>query len=715
METIYDSRAWQLPAATTGGSASIFDGQQAVFLDEISCADAVAFAKAAEYAGALAPRTPTSWRFKCTGKCKSPPDSCLRRLLEYTSQLKTAAEGRTTAKASISTTPDALFPGIQQSGGCSRSPAWDAIESPSLWFTSINSPVPAPDLCKLLSLPPSDSFVFVDTWEKTTATRLQGTRSHASTAPVWHLSQVEMQCVDKETTIEPITVQTSSNNGTVGTFRYQGQIPLLGNAQDALAYQLFAIGSLRNARVLSVVMCCVELYHTAAKLLEMRDETMANGLDTRVGGLRTSTKDAKFYKITIKGDVLPPKLSGYATCPTSAFEDMCNRESVSGAMRNTSVLAMSLAYDRGVYGGSISGLWALMDAGFMYDYSTGSFSPELGKRISDTFATVRGHDTGDVYLNAHLLDIVTVVACNFTAIKAKAALEDDRKLLSMPCIAVWDDLAAAARYRMADAAFAHVWYDSPGDEVSLVLGGLGCALHDLIDIGPDVACGEVSNLIPSLTGGDLSFEALWSVYVGLLATLEWCAENDPFNTTGLAILLTHWWQLGNLRHRPVALMSRMEPSPAYAVCPEKLTSTPTFNTITRHNGLKFSTGQDVLDSQRLELDRIEVSLKGSGLTELQGLITRLVRPVLDYTDGRVTGLPTEITYCTDVLESCISHRHSEKVRALWGLMLVMWKCGSVWMAVMANTQYTHHGSTNCDRGRVDYNESTWGQAKEDKM
>ncbi|KAF4987659.1 hypothetical protein FDECE_15345, partial [Fusarium decemcellulare] len=178
MDTIYDSRAWQLPAATTGGSASIFDGQQTVFLDEISCADAVAFAEAAEQAGALAPRTPTNWRFKCTGDCKNPPDSCLRQLLEYASQLKTAAEGRTTAKASISTTPSALSPGIQQSGGCSRSPAWDAIEASSPWFTRTNSPVPAPDLCKLLGLPPSTGFVFVDTWEKTTVTRLQGTRSH---------------------------------------------------------------------------------------------------------------------------------------------------------------------------------------------------------------------------------------------------------------------------------------------------------------------------------------------------------------------------------------------------------------------------------------------------------------------------------------------------------------------------------------------------------
>lgn len=183
---------------------------------------------------------------------------------------------------------------------------------------------------------------------------------------------------------------------------------------------------------------------------------MATGLDTKVGGLRISIKGTHFPKVALKGDILPPKLGGYATCPNAAYESMCDRERVSGAMRNTSVLAMSLSYDRGVYGGTVSGLWTLMDAGFVYDYSTGGFSPDLGKRISDKYATVRGHDTSNANLNTHLLDIVTAVACNFTAIKAKAALEDDRKLLSQPRIAVWDDLAAVARYRMADAAFAHV-------------------------------------------------------------------------------------------------------------------------------------------------------------------------------------------------------------------------------------------------------------------
>lgn len=713
MAATYDSRNAIPAIAATGGSVSNFDRQQTSFHDEIGCLDAATFVKSAQQAGS-APSSPVTWTFKCTGACQKAASDCVTDLRSQVIQLRAAADkvqpeqGTTTDPSSPSSA--VLFPGKQISGGSSRSPAWDGLEESSPWFPGTISGVPAPSYSALFDVR-TKGFKLVDSWVQTPVSKLPGTISYAERASAWRLRAVEVQCVDDTAETEPWAAQTISNDRTEGCFTNQCQIPLLGTAQDELAYRMFAVGALRNARVLSAVNCCVELYHTAAKLLEMRDATMASGLETRIGGLRTTLKGAHFTKIPIKGNSLPPKLSGYATSPARDFEDLCQREGATGAMSNTSVLAMSLAYDRGVYGGSIAGMWALMDSGFMYDYSTGNFSKNLNGRIGDTFAVVRGQETGNADLDAHLSDIVTVVSCNFTAIKAKAALEDKRKLKSKPCIAIWDDLAAVARYRMADAAFAHVWYDSPNDQRSLVLGGLGCALHDLIDIGPDVSCGEVSNIIPSLTGGDLSIEALRSVYIGLVATLEWCANNDPFNTTGLAILFTHWWQLCNLRHRPVALMSRIEPSPEYAVCPAKLTSEPTFAAISHDNGIKFTTGQTVIDDQRAEVERIRAALDEADVTDLQGLIDKLVIPVLDYAEGKETCLPIEIEYCTDVLQGTMSRRHSEKIHALWALLLVMWKSGAIWMAVIANTQYAHQGMTNCDRGRDDYDATTWGQVE----
>ncbi|KHN96098.1 uncharacterized protein MAM_05946 [Metarhizium album ARSEF 1941] len=731
MELTYESKDWYLPALATGGSISNLNRQQAVFLDDIECDDSETFARAVRNAHHTPAATPIGRSFKCGGSCETAEEGCAEQLRKIVSQAEEAA-ARVSKSWSRSPTgteekesaepfaPQVLFPGTQHCGGCSRSPAWDAIELPSQWFarqqsrnTDTVTHVSTTNLSKLLDAPPAPGFVVVEHWVSTAVRKLPGTISHAASAAAWTLKRAEMQCMARAEKTEASAVQiyhphTDGAGVEEGIFRYQGHVPILGCPQDELAHQMFSVGLLRNARVLSNVMCSVELYQTAAKLLEMRDATMASGLDTQVGGLRTSTRAASFPKLPLRGP-LPPKLSGYATCPTEAYDALCDRERLKGGMRNTSLFAMALGYDRGVYGGSISGLWALMDSSFMFDYSTGSFNKHLAEKISNAFAVVRGHDTGNAELNEHLLDIVTVVGCNFTALKAKAALEDSRRhLRSRPCVAIWDDLAALARYRLADAVFCHVWYDCPGDEASLAMVGTGCAVHDLIDIGPDISCGEISNMIPSLTGGHLSLGAMWRVYVGVIAAVEWYAEHDAFNTGALAILFTHWWQLDNLRHRTVALMSRVAPSPEHAVCPEPLFSAPSFSTFTSQNGLKYETGQPVMDSQRAELDRIEAA----GFQDVQGVVGRLVRPVLDFADGKDSRLPVEATYCADVLEACLSRKHSQKIRLMWRLMLVMWKCGAMWNVVLASTQYAHHGLTNCDRGRDDYTEATWSHASE---
>lgn len=698
METTFDSRVQHLPPVVIiGGSIGNFDKNQASFSGDLGCADSTAFAKAVEQA-TPAPVVPLDRHFRCDSKCKGSADECIKQLSELISKpdatVDTADKLRVQGQAEGSA-PRFLFPGKQQCGGCSRSPAWDALEVPSPWFTG-TTPAPATNLSKLLGGPATSAFALVDTWEKKTVTRLEGTRSHATETAAWSLTNCEVQCSDGESRAE------ESCRGDVGTFRYQGSVPLLGCAQDDLAYQIFAVGSLRSARVLNVVMYSAECYHVAAKLLEMRDSTIASGLDSRVGALRTSRKLAVFDKIQLRGP-LPPKLSGYATCPTAAYRDLCDRERLSGAMLNTSLFALSLLFNRGAYGGSISGLWALMDSAFMFDYSMDKCNANLGQKIKDTFTTARSFNTGNVELQAHILDIVTVLGCTYTTLQAKAELEDARQLSSHPCVVIWDDLTALARFKVADAAFSHVYYDSRGDEASLVMAGLGCAIHDLIDLGPDVACGEISNIVPSLTRGDLSFGPLRSVYVGMVAALDWYATNDPFDIAGLAILLTHWWQLSNLRHRPVVLMSRVAPSAEYAVCPERLGSPPSFHTLTYENGIKYETGQAVIDSQRTELDRIaELAPE-----YMQRLINAPVRPVLDYADGRDTRLPIEATFCAEVLEACLSHHHSEKIRLLWRLTLVMWKCGAMWAAVLASTQYAHQGLTNGDRLRDDLDEGTW--------
>ncbi|KAG8410553.1 hypothetical protein J3459_017088 [Metarhizium acridum] len=416
MDLSYESKDWYLPALATGGSVSNLDRQQRVFLDDIDCDDSETFARAVHNAGPAPSTSPIGRSFKCGWSCENPGQCCIEKLQNIVSQAEVAAEavakswGRNAKgnKEGISKKPSVaqlLFPGAQYCGGCSRSPSWDAIELPSQWFARLEgrnmgrvTQVSTTNLSKLLNVPPTPGFLLVEKWVSKTVYKLEGTISHTTAATAWTLAKVDMQCIAHAEKTEARATQSFHRHANEtgvdeGIFRYQGHIPVLGCPQDELAYQMFSVGLLRNARVLSNVMCSVELYQIAAQLLQMRDATMASGLDTQIGGLRTSTTAAWFPKLPLRGP-LPPKLSGYATCPTDAYNALCDRERLRGGMRNTSLFAMALGYDRGVYGGSIAGLWALMDSSFMFDYSAGTLNTHLAEKLSNTFAVVRGHDTG---------------------------------------------------------------------------------------------------------------------------------------------------------------------------------------------------------------------------------------------------------------------------------------------------------------------------------
>ncbi|KAK4207133.1 hypothetical protein QBC37DRAFT_433970 [Rhypophila decipiens] len=54
----------------------------------------------------------------------------------------------------------------------------------------------------------------------------------------------------------------------------------------------------------------------------------------------------------------------------------------------TQRLPFAEGYNRGVYGGSISGLWAIMDSAFVLDYTIGTKDSRLADSISSAFAEV---------------------------------------------------------------------------------------------------------------------------------------------------------------------------------------------------------------------------------------------------------------------------------------------------------------------------------------
>ncbi|KAJ5710365.1 hypothetical protein N7488_004521 [Penicillium malachiteum] len=64
---------------------------------------------------------------------------------------------------------------------------------------------------------------------------------------------------------------------------------------------------------------------------------------------------------------------------------------------------MSMGYNRGVYGGSISGLWAIMDSAFASDYSIGTDTSAMADRLSFAFAEVTAAAEASASAGPHIM------------------------------------------------------------------------------------------------------------------------------------------------------------------------------------------------------------------------------------------------------------------------------------------------------------------------
>jgi hypothetical protein len=399
---------------------------------------------------------------------------------------------------------------------------------------------------------------------------------------------------------------------------------------------------------------------------------------------------------------LAPKLSGVAISPDQVAVDLLASEECEGPLLNTSVFSMALGYNRGVYGGSISGLWSIMDAAFVMDYSVGTGNSEMADKLSSAFAEVAAAAEASVSAGPHITDIRIVKGCNYGCLRQKTLVEDAHPVPSRPCIVVWDDLAKLARYKLADAVFCHVYYDSGGGEQMAAIAGLGCVTHDWIDLGADVTCGEVSNIIPSLTNGSLDEGPLAEVYSRLVGAMIWYRDNDPYNPAALCLLFTHWWQLANCRHRPITLLGRTDLSVGTGISPMVPEERPGLEHF-RACGTEVERGERPLAAAEA---RLQTVISSNPLSETRTVIELLVKPVLDYVKGG-DSLPSEGEYVGAVLAAELAYPHGQKIIELWDLTFVMWECGAMWAAGVAGLCYTHTGKSNCDRAREDLSDSTW--------
>ncbi|KAF4586049.1 hypothetical protein GQ602_005354 [Ophiocordyceps camponoti-floridani] len=678
----YVARVTKLPhMALTGGLVDPGATRQQTFGKRMACRDVKDFVSTPECSSPLDPaHTEINGNL---GSCRlsSLSQISINNALKQM-KLPPLKEGSDQAISDLVTKPAV-------SGGLSRSPASDCLPVISHWA----------DRTKESSAQDSNATIrFRSTWRKINVSAEGATVGSADGAPAWLLRSHDMGPVESGSS--KFSQQYDDISQTLVTtvaLPRRLDTPQTGGVVEACA----SISWIRNARVADAVDCAAGCLSDAAVLLAARNRVVKSGTAEHLPFAEVRTVEMPSWCSARKP--LPPKLSGVAISLDAATVGIMEREECEGPLLNASIFSMALGFDRGVYGGSISGLWAIMDSAFVFDYSVGFADAEMANSLSGAFDEVTAAAETSVSTGPHITDIRIVKGCNYGCLRQKTRIEDSFPVSSRPCVVVWNDIGRLARYKLADAAFCHVYYDAGGGEAMAAITGLGCVIHDWIDLGADISCAEVSNIIPSLTQGSLDEKPLAEVYSRLLGAVIWYRDNDPFNPAAVSILLVHWWQLSNCRHRTVALVGRTDmgrEAGIAATMPEGRPSLQHFcaqgTEVERGNG-PFSRAEA----------RFERFLSSDTLPETRTVAEKLVGPVLDYVRGTADSLPAENEYLATVLSAELAYPQERKIMELWELLVIMWECGAMWATGVASLCYTHVGDSNCDRARRDLCDVTW--------
>lgn len=675
----YIARAKELPEiAVRGGLVDPRADHQHSFNKRISCRDVT------DFISNTAEVSPLELRDKRAAiKHKRDDRARLFQILARTNELSRPLSAKYLQQPLAD-----LLPGLIVSGGLSRTPAFDCLPHVSHWGERTDE-YSAED--------PEASVRLTSTWN-TTHVRGEGlTRESPHGAPCWQLKTHGISPV--ETGSPKFSQQYDADTDTLTTtvnLARRADTAQTGGVLNAAS----SIAWMRNARVADAVDCAVGLLSDAAALLEARDKAITMKTTEHLDFAEVREVTMPTWCTARKP--LAPKLSGVADSPDQVTDDLFASQGCEGPLINTSIFSMSMGYNRGVYGGSISGLWAIMDSAFVMDYSIGTDNSAMSDRLSFAFGEVTASAEASVFAGPHIDDVRIVKGCNYGCVRQKTRIEDADPVDSSPCMVVWNDLDRLARYKLADAVFCHVYYDSGGGEQMAAIAGLGCVAHDWIDLGPDVMCGEVSNIIPSLTRGSLDEKPLAEVYSRLIGAMIWYRNNDPYNPAALCLLFTHWWQLSNCRHRPVTLLGRTDLGVEAAIGPTMPDGRPELEHF-RASGTRVERGEGPLSSAE---DRLQALLATEILPETRAVVDHLVNPVLAYVKGG-DSLPTESEFVGTVLAAELAYPHGQKILELWDLAIVMWECGAMWGAGVAGLCYTHTGKANCDRARHDLADHTW--------
>ncbi len=602
---------------------------------------------------------------------------------------------------------------LKMTGSVSRCGVWDPLGPTHAWRAgSIELPSRKP----AGKDETSTAFVISTVWDRlsvssdskgTIAAPLpKPTECFAKNSTVFHSTKTTLSCSKPGNESENKLVSTMTESHLHDTF----VTPPYPKADcPDVAVKLFDLALSLDARSAFAVMTSSDFVCVTDALFHARSCFYAGS--HLVGECTSDVPDTLFSFSTpslyrpAQAMALPPKLSGVARDDTGFFNKSVAHVGARGLMSLPTPFSFTIGYDVGMYGHCVGSVFANFDCSFLHDYSIGTQSSAVNEILKERFPMVSSTFIGGTDLERCVQTTAPIAWANYEALKYKTRLEDSIENISKPCAVVWKDLSLLGLYRLVDGGFSHIWFDSDMSAEATATAGLGIGIHDMFDLAADVSCGEVANVVPSLTGGDLSLPSLAALYSRIGAVFRWNAANLTHDTAAVSIMLLFWWQLGNMRHRfteavRVPVASERLRSPAI----ETINHRPSFEDFAvgdRHGKeIAWLPSRDHIPIPDFESDKLT--------PELRALARDFVIP---YSLSAIASEPNPPAehICASRIMAVLCHGLNMETRPImWEWASYLWDNGTLWSSFLGTLCYHRHdGKLNDDRARATHTKAVW--------
>ncbi|GAM19938.1 hypothetical protein SAMD00019534_031130 [Acytostelium subglobosum LB1] len=405
------------------------------------------------------------------------------------------------------------------------------------------------------------------------------------------------------------------------------------------------------------------------------------------------------------------KGSGFAVISgNTQWDALCESMKLKGVSKSAMPVANCMQYNRFVYGKCLGTGMGHIDNLFLYDYGGDWTMPAIRKWIAGMGQRIAEvHAAGEDCLKS----CIEATCLSYEFVRAKKRYEDNMRRSGVHLINVcaWKDLAQMLHYRVIDAVFLKSTITSSMDDEAYLAIGFATVMHDLTDYGYDLSVCDCSNMLFTLGARDGKYSGIEYAYAVTLAGVAYVADVHRYNTSGLTLVSTHYWQLCNGRHRILnAAMSVAEHAhPRRFVKKDTLIGT-IFDRKEDEYFMQPHNHQSC-ESQYQQLKKRALKLGGAFDTLLRGMVARVYERIYGKALDNIESLE-EVDNIVNIVDCVCIDSRNEGIEFLWDMAMFMWgDSGIMWHSFLGSLLVTKDRLVGDDTAGYGYEDRPWLEQK----